>query len=176
MGMFMVALAFMAAASGPAPLQVGDRLPPLRGQFLTGRDVTLPDATEGRAAVLLMGFTYASRTPVEAWGAWFRTTFEQEPGVTFFEMPIIGGPAKLARWFIDSGMRRGTPASLHEHVITVYSKSGDWKTRMGVTPANDKDAFVVLLDSQGMVRWLHRGGFDQARADELREAVGRVLP
>jgi hypothetical protein len=164
------------AAGDAAPLRTGDVLPRVDGEFLTGRAVTLPDAASGKVAVLLMGFTYASRQPVEEWGAWCRKTIGADPGVTFFEMPMIGGLAKLGRWFIDSGMRRGTPAELHEHVITVYAKTGDWKTRLGVSGANDRDAFVVVLDRHGVVVWLHGGAFTEARANELTGLIARLQP
>jgi len=172
----IASVAVLRAAGDLQPLRAGDRLPPLEGEFLTGRAATLPSMAAGRLAVVLMGFTYASRSPVEAWGAWCRTTFGTNPDITFFEVPVIGGMARMGRWFIDRGMRRGTPAELHEHVITVYSKAGDWKTRLGVTSANDRDAFVVALDREGVVRWLYHGAFDEARAGELRDLLTRAEP
>jgi len=98
----------------------GERLPVLRGEFLTGREAVLPQAAYGRVALLLLGFTYESRYSVEAWAARFREQFHSDPRVTFYEVPMIGGLARLAKWFIDSGMRRGTPRGDYEHVITVY--------------------------------------------------------
>ena len=87
----------------------GEPLPPLRGEFLTGRQAQLPDAASGRVALLALGFTYNSRFPVEAWIGRFRKDFGSNPQVTFYEIPMIGGMARLGKWFIDSGMRKGTP-------------------------------------------------------------------
>jgi hypothetical protein len=84
---------------------------------------------------------------------------------------MIGGLAKMGRWLIDKGMRSGTPASLHENVITVYSKTGDWKKRLGVTSSNDKLAFLIVIDGAGVVQWRHAGPFDQSKADELLQIV-----
>lgn len=137
-------------------------------------DETLPAAAAGKTALLLMGFTYGSRHAVEPWGEWFRTTIGERPGVTFFEMPMIGGMAKLGRWFIDRGMRKGTPANLHENVITVYGGTGDWKRRLGVTAANQDDAFLVVLDPQGVVRWTHHGPFEMETARTLQDALAEV--
>ena len=92
-----------------AEMAVGDPLPKLRGEFLTGRTADLPQAASGRVALLLLGFTYDSRFAVEAWARRFREQFETDPRVTFYEIPMIGGLARLGKWFIDSGMRRGTP-------------------------------------------------------------------
>jgi hypothetical protein len=37
---------------------------------------------------------------------------------------MIGGLGTLGRWFIDRGMRKGTPMELRDHVITVYRGAG----------------------------------------------------
>ena len=53
-------------------MNVGDLLPTLRGEFLTGRTAVLPQAAAGRVALLLLGFSYDSRFAVEAWARQFR--------------------------------------------------------------------------------------------------------
>lgn len=55
------------------------------------------------------------------------TAIGSRTDVTFFEVPMIGGLATLGRWFIDRGMRSGTPVELHDRVITVDTGTGDWK-------------------------------------------------
>jgi hypothetical protein len=56
-------------------MNVGDLLPTLRGEFLTGRTAVLPQAAAGRVALLLLGFSYNSRFAVEAWARTFREQF-----------------------------------------------------------------------------------------------------
>jgi hypothetical protein len=135
---------------------------------LSGRDAELPRASSGKVALVAMGFTYKSRFPVEAWGGWHRATFGSRMDITFFEVPMIGGVARLGRWFIDRGMRSGTPAELHEHVITVYGGTGDWKPRLSYAPDHEDDAYLIVIDQEGIVRRLYHGGFDRAQADGLR--------
>ena len=106
-----MSIATLRAGPRRNPLRVGDRLPRLKGQFLTGRDAELPQAASGKVALVAMGFTYKSRFPVEAWADWYRTTIGSTTDVTFFEVPMIGGLATLGRWFIDRGMRNGTPVN-----------------------------------------------------------------
>jgi hypothetical protein len=166
-----MSIATLRAGLAQESLRVGDRLPVLKGQFLSGRDAELPRASSGKVAVVAMGFTYQSRFPVEAWGEWYRTTLGQRTDITFFEVPMIGGVARLGRWFIDRGMRSGTPTELHEQVVTVYGNTGDWKRRLSYASAHEDDAYLIVIDRKGVVRWLHHGGFDEARADELREIL-----
>jgi hypothetical protein len=166
-----MSMATLRAGAAQESLRVGDPLPMLKGQFLSARDAELPRASSGKVALVAIGFTYKSRFPVEAWGGWYRATIGSRTDVTFFEVPMIGGLSTLGRWFIDRGMRSGTPAELHEHVITFYGGSGDWKRRLSYSRAHEDDAYLIVLDRDGVVRWLHHGGFDQARADDLRRLL-----
>lgn len=89
-----------ADARGPDSaelLQTGMRLPPLTGNYLTGRKVTLPDAASGKIGLLALGFTYDSRFAVEEWTKHFRERFRSDARVAFYEIPMLGGTARLAR-------------------------------------------------------------------------------
>ena len=151
----------------------GEPLPPLKGEFLTGRPAVLPDAASGRVALLALGFTYDSRFAVEAWIGRFRKDFGDRPQVTFYEVPMIGGMARLGKWFIDSGMRKGTPRKDYEHVITVYGGTDAWKQRVGFQAPNA--AYLILLDQRGIVRWRHSGEFDEKVHSELSLQLAALL-
>lgn len=157
-----------------AVVSLGDRLPDLKGEFLTGRDATLPGAASGRVALLLLGFSYDSRFAVEAWAERFRGDFDKTPQVTFYEIPMIGGMARMGKWFIDGGMRRGTPKSDHENVITVYGGTGPWKQRLGVK--DKKFAYLVLIDQKGNIVWRHAGPFEEVQYNALSEQVRKLVP
>jgi len=136
-------------------IELGERLPAMKGEFLTGRAATLPGVAAGKVAFVAVGFSYQSRFAVEAWMKRFRADFGREARVTFFEVPMIGGMAVMGKWFIDSGMRRGTPKEDQEHVITVYGGVGDWKKRLGFGAADA--GYLLLLDTEGRVAWKFTG-------------------
>jgi hypothetical protein len=167
-GGLVIAMATLRASAAQNSLRVGERMPELEGQTLTGRTAVLPQASAGTVTLVAMGFTYKSRFPVEAWGDWYRTAIPPTAAVSFFEVPMIGGMATLGRWFINRGMRSGTPVELHDHVITVYGGTSEWKQRLSSSARHEDDAYLIVLDTQGVVRWLHHGVFDQSRADELK--------
>ena len=162
------------AATSVAEMAVGDPLPKLRGEFLTGRTADLPQAASGHVALLLLGFTYDSRFAVEAWATRFREQFKTEPRVTFYEIPMIGGLARMGKWFIDGGMRRGTQKQDYEHVITVYGGTDPWKQRVGFR--DPKAAYLILLDASGRVAWRHTGMVDEQAYRALSSEVSRLLP
>ena len=152
-------------------VQVGDRFPMLSGQYFTGREAALPEASSGVTRLVAIGFTYDSRYPVEAWADWYRTAIGPRTDVTLLEVPMISGLATLGQWFIDRGMRNGTPVALHENVITVYGGTGAWKAALGYGPGHEDDAYLVVLDGDGVVRWRYHGMFDDATAGELRDVI-----
>jgi hypothetical protein len=148
-------------------------MPALRGEFLSGKKAVLPDAAHGRLALVALGFSYDSRFAVEAWTERFRRDFGTNDSVTFFEVPVIGGMARMARPFIDGGMRRGTPEALHESVITVYGGAGQWKLRLGFREPDD--AYLVLIDRTGRIVWCHAGPFREEDYALLAAAAQRQL-
>ncbi len=154
-------------------LEPGQRMPELKGDTLGGRALRLPAAAQGKVALYALGFSYDSRFPVEAWVARWEKDFAGRAGLTFFEVPVIGGMGMLGRPFIDRGMRRGTPAAKHENVVTVYGGAGALKKAFGVR--NEAHAVLVLTDRQGVVRWRHEGLFDEAKYGELKQAVEQGL-
>ena len=168
----MLPLILMASAM-THPLSPGEPMPVLKGEFLTGQPAELPDAASGHVALLALGFTYDSRFAVEAWVGRFRKDFGDNQHVTFYEIPMIGGMARLGKWFIDSGMRKGTPRDDYEHVITVYGGTDAWKQRLGFQSPNS--AYLVLLDQRGTVRWLYRGQFDAEVYATLSQQVAALL-
>jgi hypothetical protein len=155
------------------PMFAQDRLPVLKGDFLTGKPAVLPDAAAGKAALLALGFTYDSRFAVEAWIARFRKDFDHNPEVTFFEIPMIGGMARMGKWFIDSGMRKGTPKSDQENVITVYGGVEPWKQKVGFKAPDA--AYLIVIDKSGIIRWQYGGAFDETAYATLASQVRQVL-
>ena len=163
-----------ADAQAPKRLVIGDVFPRLESEFLTGRKAVLPDAAKGKVAFILMGFTYDSRFSVEKWAERFKADVKPGPDVTWFEIPVIGGMARMASWFIDSGMRKGTPKALHENVITVYGGVDRWKTVMGFSDQAPNDGYLAVLDREGRVQWLHHGNATDEAVAELKAVIVRL--
>ena len=61
---------------------------------------------------------------------------------------MIGGMARLGRFFINRGRRRGTSTNLRENVIAVYGGADPWKSR--VEYLQPDEAYFVLLDPTGV--------------------------
>ena len=165
----------LAQQAKPKALAIGDAFPRLEADFLTGRKAVLPDAAKGKVAFILMGFTYDSRFSVEKWAERFKTDVKPGPDVTWFEIPVIGGMGRMASWFINSGMRKGTPKEYHENVITVYGGVDRWKTAMGFSKQAEHDGYLAVLDREGRVQWLHHGPASDEAVAELKGVIDRLV-
>jgi hypothetical protein len=163
----------LMASSLISMLSPGEPMPALKGEFLSGRQALLPGAASGRVALLALGFSYDSRFAVEAWIGRFLKDFGDNSQITFYEVPMIGGMARLGKWFIDSGMRNGTPKKDHENVVTVYGGTDPWKQRLGFQAPDA--AYLILLDQRGVVRWRHSGVFDEEAYNGLSIQVAALL-
>ncbi len=168
-----IALFAMATTAYAAGLVTGQPLPELKGEFLTGKPAVLPQAAAGRVSLLLLGFSYDSRFQVEAWSKAFRKEFGTNPKANFYEVPMIGGMARMGKWFIDSGMRKGTPKADHENVITVYGGTDPWKQRVDFT--DPKGAYLILLDPSGVVAWTYSGSFTEAAYQTVSGETRKLL-
>ena len=173
---FVLTLAFTVVVSAQTPplagMKVGDVFPRLEGDFLSGRKAVLPDAAHGKQALVLLGFTYGSRTAVENWAEHVRPAFAAREAATFFEVPVLGGMARMGKWFIDSGMRRGTPTELHENVITVWGGVDRWKALAGFSRRAENDAYLILIDQDGRILWLYHGPYSGEAFDAMIAAAG----
>jgi len=170
----MIAITMTVSAAAPVPeLAVGNQLPVLQGEYLSGQRANLPQDSSGRVALLMLGFTYESRFAVESWAKRFRQDFGNQPKVTFFEIPMIGGLARMGKWFIDGGMRRGTPKTDYGNVITVYGGTDAWKRRVGFRDPNA--AYLILIDRDGKVVWRYAGAFADDPYAALSSKVSSLL-
>lgn len=159
-------------AAAPVPvIAVGAPMPPLRGDLLDGRPSVLPDSARGVNLVLFLGFTYASRHDVERWVSRLQHDFPGEPRFRWYEVPVIGGAGRIARPFIEGGMRRGIPKPLHAQVLMVYGGGGNWKQRVGF--AERDVGYVLVVDGAGRVTWTGRGPFSEAGYHDLAEHLRR---
>lgn len=83
------------------------------------------------------------------------------------------GMAQPGKWFIDSGMRRGTPKADRENAITVYGGTEPWKQRPGVETADS--AYLVVIDRKGRVARCHAGTFEQTSYQALAVQVRKLV-
>ena len=170
---FFVTCVCLAAEPALAP---GTAFPRLTGKSLNGNEVVLPDASAGKPSLLILTFSKAAGDRSRKWTEQFVKDFPDDSRATSYSVAMLSSAPGFVRGMIRSAMKRGTPEKLRPRTVIVTSDDKPWKERIGVT--NDKDPYLVLLDSKGQVVWMNHGEFDpkvlqqcEARIAELESGA-----
>ena len=129
--------------------------PALDATSLSGEHRRLPaDLTE--PTVVILAFHRWQQTEVDAWIEELQGAGCRYP---ILEVPTIGARYRLARSFIDGGMRAGIPdPAVRERTLTAYTDVGRVLKALGLRSTDH--VVVTLIDPPGSVRALAQGTYD----------------
>lgn len=177
-------LASLALAGGAASLggcsstienrdPSGERFPSVEATSLTGDPVLIPEDFAGAPVLLLVGYVQGSQFDIDRW---LYGALDAELEVALREVPAArGAAASLAKGFIDSGMQRGIPEDEWGAVSTTYGEAAETIGRFTGTE-RPRNARVLLLDAEGVVRWFHDQGYSALKLKLLEGALSEVQP
>jgi hypothetical protein len=151
----------------------GERFPTVVGTNLEGASVRLPDGLDGQLNLLLVAFRQVQQADVDTWVPYTDALEGRRPDVRAYELPVLAAAYRLARPFIDGGMRAAIPdPAVRARTITLYLDNGAFRAALGV-PDEDR-IHVRLVDRSGATHWSGYGRWDAAKAaalDAVLEAV-----
>ena len=147
---------------------VGEPFPSVVGTSLDGERIEIPgDLGEG-PLVLLLGYVMDAQFDLDRW---ILGLVQMETPARIVEVPTIRGmlPGAFASK-IDAGMRSGIPSEDWSSVVTVYRADA---SQIVDFTGNERgrNARVLLLDDEGVVRWFHDRGYSAGFVQALDEAV-----
>ena len=146
-----------------------EQLPKTASESLAGQQLTLPDSLKGRLSLIIVGFSKSSQTSVKEWD----TRARKELGETFdvYQVAVLEDAPRFVRGMIVHSMKGATPAR-QDHFLVVVK--GEAELKKAASYAEADDAYVLLLDSAGEIRWHTHGAASDAALKELREQVEKV--
>lgn len=129
-------------------------MPQTMGESLSGQQVVLAHATQGRRAILVAGF---SREGGQGTGAWTKAvrTDPAMAGVPVYQIAMLAAVPGLFRGAIRNGMKKGLTLPEQDQFIVLTQDESLWRSYLHVT--DDKDPYVVLLDAAGKMLWQGHG-------------------
>ncbi|MDG6256271.1 MAG: hypothetical protein QCH35_01595 [Methanomicrobiaceae archaeon] len=152
----------------------GIRFPTITASSLEGTNVTLPDAVGGKVALIVIAFERAAQSQINSWVGPFEATFENNPGVVVYEVPMIDSAIwRMMRGMIDAGMRAGIPQRRHAFVMTYYESSGPYREALEMDDRSR--AYLFLLDREGTIRWSASGYASPEQSRALIETASSLL-
>jgi len=148
--------------------------PRLEARDLQGRAVELPEGIEGERNVVIVAFRRDQQSLVDSWLPWLEARAATDPGLRFYELPVIGTLWSPARGMIDGGMA----AAIREPVVlqrtlTIYTDVRRVTVGLGIDATDTVSLFVVGAD--GAVHWRGCGGFDRDTATEMAQVLATMV-
>lgn len=163
-------LCFGVAAS---TAQEPRHLPKIQGESLAGHVVTLPDNAASTVAVLIFGFSKASKTPTSAWAHKLMTDEAAQTGFEVYQLPVLEAVPRLVRGMVISGIKKGVPQAERDHFVPILQKEAELKTFVNYHEPDD--AYLVVLNRAGEVIDITHGNPDEASYARLRVEIERLL-
>jgi hypothetical protein len=141
-----------------------------KDESLAGQQVVLPDSLKGHAAVVIVGFSKSSQTSVREWD----TRARKELGAAFdvYQVAVLEDAPRFVRGMITHAMRGSTPAARQAYFLVVVK--GEAELKKAVVFSEGDDAYVLLLDGGGEIRWHAHGSVGDALLKELQEKLQKV--
>lgn len=168
---FVIGMALLTAILAVAQAQSA-RIPSTHGTSFAGIEVTLPDDLRGRVGVLVLGFSKSSGDVSKGWGERLEQSYQSSREVMFYQIPVLESAPKFVRGMVLKSMRSGVPEAMQAHFMPIFSGESEWKKVARF--ANADDAYVLVVDGEGNVRWQTSGKVTDAGFAALKEQVEAV--
>lgn len=148
-------------------------IPVAHGTTLDGTPVVLPDALKGKVGVLVVGFSHASQGQVMNWGRLIEADYGKTPGFAYYEIPMLGGAPKMLRGMIVKSMAKSVPGPEKTHFLPLTEDDSPWR-KVAHYDRSD-DAYLLLVDADGVVRWQTEGDATDAAYASLKKQLDGLL-
>jgi len=153
--------------------QGSPQMPTTEGDSLTGHKVVLPDAAAGKVAVLIFGFTKASKVPTGGWADKIQADFGTRPGFELYQLPVLEEVPRLFRGMVISGIRKGVTENKRDHFVPILQ--GEAELKELVRYQEPDDAYLVLLSRGGNIVQQIHGTPTEEKYSQVRSAVESLL-
>lgn len=142
-----------AHAATQAAAQDASTIPTLSGTTFSGATVKLPADLKGHVGVLVIGFSQGSREAVTVWGKRLAADYYGSPTVLYYELPMLASVPKFLRGFVEGRIRSSVSDRGKVHFLPVTDDEAAWRTVAHYDTAQPDAPYVLLVDSEGRVRW-----------------------
>ena len=158
---------------GAMAAQADQPLPRIEGESFADQKVVLPDAARGKIAVLIFGFTKASKEPTSAWANKIQAEFGVRSGFVLYQLPVLESVPRLIRGMVISSIKKGVTESMRAHFIPILRNEAELKELVSYKAPDD--AYLVVLDPNGQVVLQTSGQFSEGAYGEFRTHLESLL-
>ncbi len=160
----------------PAPVaepNLAARIPEVSTLSFSGDLVNLPSMlVGGKVAILILGFTKGARTQATLWGRRLPTDYLYSTDVLYFEMPVLESIPRVLRGAVLRAIKADVSLRSQSHFAPLTNDEKRWRSLVHFREPND--AYVLLVDSSGLVQAQLQGAPTDATYQELKRRVDQL--
>jgi hypothetical protein len=152
-----------AAQAAPA-----GRMPVIKTETLSEREVTLPADLPGEKTLVLIAFERVQQKNIDTWVNGLKL---KESALPWIETPVIDPQNAFFRALINGGMRGGIPdTAMREKTITLYTDRNAFIKAMALN-SGVKSIYAAVVSRAGQVLTLAEGDYSAEKAEALLAAL-----
>ncbi len=155
---------FLACASPSA-----SSIPRAPVETLTGARLELSRDIAPHLAVLIIGFTKASRTQATEWSRRLESELSTISEAQVFQVAVLADVPWIIRGFVIRQIRASVPKAMHPRSLLALEDADAWKR---LAEFGDADAAYLVLLGHGELLWRSHWPLTEARYRGLTEALG----
>jgi hypothetical protein len=144
-------------------------IPAVRATSFSNEQVSLPEGLRGKVGVLVLGFSQGSRESTTAWGKRLAAEYRDSSTVTYYEMPVLEAVPKMIRGFVINQIKSSVSERERPRFVVVLENERAWQAVVHYKEPDD--AYVLVVDEQGAVRWQAHGTATDAAYGAMKQQV-----
>jgi hypothetical protein len=156
----------VAIASGS---NLGPQIPSVHGTTFSDNKVDLPEDLQGKVGILVVGFSQSSRDGVTEWGKKLAVDYADSPNVMYYAMPVLASVPKMMRGMVQGRIKSSVSDRGRPHFLPLIDNEMSWRALAHYNRPDD--AYILLVDGNGRVRWQSQGPPVEATYAELKQQV-----
>lgn len=161
------------ALASPGTAQEIANLPKIEGESFAGHHVVFPEAAAGKIAILVFGFSKASKGPTGDWAGRISKDFKSDSALVLYQLPVLEDVPRLIRGMVTSGIRKGVPEADRDRFVPILN--GEAELKKLVSYKDPDDAYLVVLNRSGKIVEQVHGPFTEAAYSQLRSQLQPLI-
>lgn len=140
-----------------------------QAETLSGKKVTMPGMAHGQPALLVVGFTHASGPECTDWMKRLKTELTATPTLQKYAVIFLEDAPRLVRPMAKAGIRSSAPKDDYDQWLIVTEHEKEMKAAVHFQEPDD--AYLILLGSDGTVRWTGHGAVSENLLRQIRDGL-----
>jgi hypothetical protein len=140
-------------------------IPNIEGETLSGKKVSLPRDLGSKPALLIIGFTHGSQAQTKAWSLRVQDRF------LTWSIAVLEDVPRLVRGMVTHSIKSAIPKEQYDRFLLLYRGEKELKQVAGFDRPDD--AYLLVIDGAGAVRWSCHGSVTGAAVEEIGRQLDR---